>query len=124
MPLIRPEVIALVAAIATVLVQVLKGPIPEKIRAWIPIILFVLLTAGGVGLAAAYGYDLIAGALEGLFGAATSLGFYAAGSSIPGVKRVVGSSGWIAEKSTDLPPIDDEQGALLTQAYEKGQTEK
>jgi len=98
MPLLRPEVIALIAAVATVLVQLFKGPIPESVRVWIPLVLMVLLTAGGVGLAAAYGYDLLAGALEGFFGAASSLGFYAAASSIPGVKTVVGSKGWIADK--------------------------
>lgn len=101
MPTIRPEIIALVAAIANVLIQLFKGPIPEKVREWIPIILMFLLTAGGVGLAAAYGYDLLAGALEGFFGAATALGFYATASSIPGVRKVVGSNGWVGEISPE-----------------------
>lgn len=104
MPLIRPEAVALVAAIASILVQALKGPIPEKARVWIPLVLLFLLTAGGLGLAAAYGYDLLAGAVEGFFGAASSLGFYAAASSIPGVKEVFGSKGWVA----DEPPTKAE----------------
>ena len=96
MPTIRPEVVALIASVALILVQLLKGVFSGSSKKWIPLILITLLTLGGVGLAAAYHYDLIAGALEGFFGAASSVGLYEGLAAIPVVNRAVNSKGWIS----------------------------
>lgn len=87
MPEVRPESVALIAAIAGVLVQVVKGPLSEELRQWIPLVMMVCLTGAGIGLSALYGGDLVAGGIEGFFGAATSLGVYGAAKTIPGLSK-------------------------------------
>lgn len=98
MPPLDSEVLTLMAAVATILVQLIKGLLSEDIKQWIPLILFVLCTAVGTGLAFYYGRDPVAGALEGFFGFAGAVGFYELTNAIPGARAVMNDRGWIAPR--------------------------
>lgn len=95
MPSLDPEIIGLLAAVANIITQMVKDLIPEAGKKWIPLGLIVLLMGVGISLAGAYGRDLIAGLLEGLFGGASAVGFYEAANKLPGLGKVWTSAGWI-----------------------------
>ena len=93
MPQLDSGVLTLFASVAVIFVQLLKGLVNETYHRFIPLALFVVMTPMGVALAFYSGRDPVAGGLEGFFGFATAVGFYAAGKAIaPGV---VNSAGWI-----------------------------
>ena len=93
MPQIDPAVLALFASVAAVFVQLLKGLVNEVYHRFIPVALFVVMTPLGVALALYMGRDPVAGALEGFFGFASSVGFYQVAKTLaPGV---VNGRGWI-----------------------------
>lgn len=95
MPPLSSEVLALLGAVSTVFAQLVKGLLPEKVKTYLPLVLFVVLVPLGVALAIYYGRDPVAGALEGLFGFASSVGFYEAANKVPGAKVAFNSRGWI-----------------------------
>lgn len=95
MPPLESEVLTLMAAVATVLVQLVKGLLSEEAKDWIPLVLFVICTAVGTGLAFYYGRDPVAGALEGFFGFAGAVGFYEVANVIPGANSVMNDEGWV-----------------------------
>ena len=98
MPLLESQIIALLAGVATILVQAFKNLVPDSGRDWIPPALLFLLTLAGIGLAMYYGRDPVAGLLEGLFGGASSLGFYEFASAVPGVNRAFNGKGWVGQR--------------------------
>lgn len=95
MPAVDSATILFIASIIEILTQLVKGLVPEKLRDWIPIV----LTAVGLILGAVFGVyyqkDLMAAVFEGLFGAATALGFYQVSSRVPAIEKAFGSKGWI-----------------------------
>lgn len=95
MPPLSSEVLALMAAVATVIVQLVKGLLPERVKQFLPLILCVLMVPLGTLLAAYYGRDPVAGALEGLFAFGSSVGFYEGASELPGVKSVFNGKDWL-----------------------------
>lgn len=98
MPPIDSAILALMASVATVFVQMVKGLVPDHLKQWIPLALFVVMTAIGLSVALYYGRDPLTGALEGFFGFASAVGFYEAASSVPGARRAFNSEGWIRPK--------------------------
>ena len=90
-----PEVILFLAVVANIVVQLVKGFLPEDWAKWIPLGLFALMMPVGLGIAAYVGRDLVVGLLEGFFAAASAVGLYELGSSLPGVKAVMNSAGWL-----------------------------
>lgn len=97
MPAVQSEHIFFIASMIEVLTQLLKGPVPEKYRVWIPVALFVVGVGAGLGFGAYYGGDLIAGGLEGFFGAASALGFYQVAKRLPVVETAFGARGWLGD---------------------------
>ena len=93
MPEINPATVALLASVAAVLVQVFKGALPEIAQRWLPLILMVVLTPLGVGLAVYYGNDPLAGAFEGFLAFASSVGFYQTAKTI--IPGAVNGEGWV-----------------------------
>lgn len=89
-----PRWIGLLAAIANVLVQLVKGLFSDGLKRWIPLLVIGVLGLAGLGLAAYYGRDLVAGALEGFFAGASSVGFYEIAKSLPGVQLAFNGNGW------------------------------
>ena len=98
MPLLESQIITIIAGIATTLTQLLKGLVDEAYKKWIPLVLAVVCTAVGVGLAFYYGRDPVAGALEGFFAFAGAVGFYELASVVPGANSAFNDRGWIAKK--------------------------
>ena len=90
-----PAVIGWLAVVANILIQLVKGFIPEPGHRWIPLGLFVLMMPLGLLLALYTGRDLVVGLLEGFFGAASAVGLYELASSVPGVDRVFNGRGWL-----------------------------
>jgi len=90
------EVVAWLAVVANIVVQLVKGLLPEGAQKFIPLGLFVILVGFGLGLAAYIGRDLFAGAMEGFFGAASAIGLYEGLSSLPGVQKIYNEKGWIS----------------------------
>jgi p-aminobenzoyl-glutamate transporter AbgT len=97
MPPIDSAVLALMASIATIFVQLIKGLLSDDFKQWIPLMLFVVMIPLGIALAMVYGRDPIAGALEGFFGFASAVGFYEAANSIPVVNKLFSSKGWVVK---------------------------
>jgi hypothetical protein len=93
-------VLALLASVSTVAAQLVKGLLSDKLKSYLPLILFVVMVPLGLGMALYMGRDPVAGALEGLFGFASSVGFYEAANSLPGVNTVFNERGWIAPEQT------------------------
>lgn len=98
MPPLSSEVISLMSSITAIFVQMVKGLVPEKVKQYIPLILFFILVPLGVLLALYTGRDPVSGALEGLFGFASAVGFYETASRTPGVKAAFNGRGWINRK--------------------------
>lgn len=94
MPKLDPAMIALLTVIANVVVQAVKGPLSERARDYIPLVLLPLMALIGLGIAAAYGLDLIAGAIEGLLSGAAAVGIYKAASVVPGLNSILNTAGW------------------------------
>jgi len=101
MPPLESSVLAILTSVATIMAQLIKGLLPEKVKQYLPLILAVLLVPIGTLLAYAYGRDPIAGALEGLFAFGSAVGFYEAASKVPVAKQVFTSEGWITRGSQD-----------------------
>jgi uncharacterized membrane protein len=101
MPALDSAIIALLATVANIVTQLVKELVPDTAKQWIPLGLVLLTMGVGIGLAAIYGRDLVAGLLEGLFGGASAVGVYEVGSNLPGVSRVYNGDGWIQPKSPD-----------------------
>ena len=99
MPAVESSHIVFIAGVFEILVQLLKGPFPEKYREYIPYVMVVVGLLLGLGLGIYYGTEPVAALFEGFFGAATALGFYQVSSRIPGVNRAFGSAGWLANNS-------------------------
>ena len=95
MPPIDSTVLSLLAAAATVMVQLVKGLLADTVKQYLPLILFVVMVPLGTALAFYYGRDPVAGALEGFFGFAASVGFYEAANGLPVTKGVFNGRGWI-----------------------------
>lgn len=91
-----PQVIAWLAIIANLLVQLTKGLYPESFKKYIPISLAGLLMAVGLGLAWYTGRDVVAGAIEGFFAACSAVGLYEMAGAVPGVSQLFHSDGWIS----------------------------
>ena len=97
MPQLDPLVVTFLAAIAASLTQLLKGLfLSEVAKRWLPIIVLVLCTAAGAGLALGYSRDVLAGIFEGLIAGLSSLGVYATGKSV--APTLVNTEGWIRRK--------------------------
>ena len=97
MPAVQSEHIIFIASVFEILVQMLKGPFPEKYRDYIP---HALMLAGlflGLALSVYYGAEPVAGLFEGFFGAGMALGFYQLASRLPVVERAFGSKGWLGD---------------------------
>ena len=99
MPPIDSTVLSLLAAAATVMVQLVKGLLADTVKQYLPLILFVILVPLGTALAFYYGRDPVAGALEGFFGFAASVGFYETASNVPGARSVFNGRGWIIKSA-------------------------
>ncbi len=97
MPQLSAEIMALLAGVANIVTQMVKGLIPDQGQKWIPLGLILLTMGAGVALTFAYGRDPIAGLLEGLFGGASAVGFYELASKVPGFDRVWNGTGWITK---------------------------
>ena len=91
-----PAVIAWLAVVANLLVQLTKGLYPEPFKKYVPLLLAGALMAIGAGLALYTGRDLVVGVVEGFFAAMSAVGLYESAAVLPGVKNVFHSSGWIA----------------------------
>ena len=98
MPAIDSGILTLMASVATVFVQMVKGLVPEDKRQWIPLALFVVMVPLGLAFAFYYGRDPLAGALEGFFGFASAVGFYEAASNVPGARLAFNNEGWIRRR--------------------------
>ena len=98
MPPLDSNILALMSSIGTVFVQAIKGLLPDRAKAFIPVGLIALMIVIGLSLAFYYGRDPLAGALEGFFGAAGAIGIYEGANAIPGVKAVASSKGWISRE--------------------------
>jgi len=100
MPTLDPAIIAFLSFVANVIVQVVKGRLPDpetdtrRLRDWIPIVLVPGMAAIGASMAYNFGRDWVAGAFEGLFAGAASVGIYELGSQVPVIGRAFTSSGW------------------------------
>lgn len=97
MPPIDSTVLTLLASVATVVTQLVKGLLPDKLKAYLPVMIFAVLLPLGTALALYYQRDPVAGALEGLFGFASAVGFYETANAIPGAREVFNDRGWIAK---------------------------
>jgi hypothetical protein len=89
------EVIAFLAAIGNVLVQAIKGLLPEAARPYIPVGLLVVMSLVGIAVAMYAGRDPVVGLFEGFLGAATAVGLYEGAAALPGLNRVYNEDGWI-----------------------------
>jgi hypothetical protein len=95
------------AAIALVLVQIIKGSSdPEQDPPWfarfqsfvrpiLPWIIAVLSTSLGLAIGLSVGKSVTASLIEGLIGGVVSMGFYDIGSITPGLKKLFGKNGWL-----------------------------
>lgn len=101
MPELNSAVIAFLTVIANVVVQSVKGPLPEKVKAYIPITLMVLMSIVGSLIALAYSRDVIAGLIEGLLAGASAAGIYQAAAVVPGVRSILNKSGWFGGPTND-----------------------
>ncbi len=99
MPIVDSAHILFIASIIEILTQLLKGPIPDEYRQWIPGALTVVGLAVGAVFGLYYHTDLMAAVLEGLFGAALALGFYQVTSRVPAVNGAFGNKGWLADNN-------------------------
>ena len=99
MPPIDSTVLSLLAAAATVMVQLVKGLLADTVKQYLPLILLVVMVPLGTALALYYGRDPVAGALEGFFGFAASVGFYETVSAAPVTRKVFNSRGWIIKSA-------------------------
>jgi len=97
MPIVDSAHIIFIAGVFEILVQLLKGPVPQQYRDYIPYVLVVLGMFLGLGLGLYYGTEPVAGLFEGFFAAASALGFYQLSSRVPVVKAAFGETGWIAD---------------------------
>ena len=93
MPQLDPLRMSLFMGIVGIVVQVLKTPLPDSVKEWIPAAACILGMLVGVSLSLYYGIDPVAGLLEGLFGGASSVGAYELGNSV--APSVVTSRGWL-----------------------------
>lgn len=101
MPPVDAQVLAMLSSVAAIFTQLLKGLLPENVRTYIPLILIAILVPLGVGLAFYTGRDPVAGALEGLFAAASAVGFYEAAHVTPGVRLIFKHRGWVGEPALE-----------------------
>ena len=93
MPQLDPARMALFLAIVGIVVQVLKTPLPDSAKKWLPVGATVLGMLVGMALSLYYGLDPVGGLLEGLFGGASAVGAYEGlHSALPGV---VTERGWL-----------------------------
>ena len=99
MPPIDSTILSLMASVATIFAQLTKGLLPQKVKDYLALILFVVLVPLGTALALYYGRDPVAGALEGFFGFAAAVGFYETASNVPGAQRVFNKRGWIVKRA-------------------------
>jgi len=97
MPAVQSEHIIFMAGVIEILVQLLKGPLPEQYRQYIPWVLVVLGLFLGLALGVYYGTEPVAALFEGFFGAASALGFYQLSSRVPVVNAAFGSKGWLGD---------------------------
>jgi len=93
MPQLDSAVLAMFSSVAAVLVQLLKGLVDEAYHRWIPLAMFLVMTPMGVALAFYSARDPVAGGLEGFFGFASAVGFYAAAKTV--APALANSRGWI-----------------------------
>lgn len=93
MPQLDPLRMSLFMGIVGIVVQVLKTPLPEVSKKWIPAGACVLGMLVGLALSVYYGVDPVGGLLEGLFGGAASVGAYELGNSV--APAIVTSRGWL-----------------------------
>ncbi len=98
MPPLESSVLAILSSVATIVVQLVKGLLPEKVKQFLPLIIAVILVPLGALLALYYGRDPVAGALEGLFAFGASVGFYEAASNVPGVRSAFNDRGWLGKQ--------------------------
>lgn len=98
MPPLDSGILTLLASVATVFVQLIKGLLDDSLKRWIPLALFVLMVLVGLGLSLYYGRDPVAGALEGFFGFAGAVGFYETANAMPGANKIMNSEGWIQRR--------------------------
>lgn len=97
MPAVDSATILFIASVIEILTQLVKGLVPEKVRDWIPVVLAAVGLILGALFGVYYQKDLMAAVFEGLFGAATALGFYQVSSRLPAVEKAFGSRGWIRD---------------------------
>lgn len=90
-----PLVIGFLAVVANILVQAVKGLLPEKAKALLPVGIMAVMAGCGALLAWYTGRDPVSGGLEGFFAGASSVGLYELASNVPGLSRVFSSAGWI-----------------------------
>ena len=90
-----PLVIGFLAVVANVVVQALKGVLPDAVRKYLPLVIMAVMAAVGLGLALYLGRDPVAGLLEGFFAGASAVGLYEAEARIPGVRAVFHDRGWL-----------------------------
>jgi hypothetical protein len=93
-----PGVIGFLAAIGNILVQAIKGLLPEGARPYIPVGLIAIMMVLGTAIALYVGRDPVVGLFEGFFGAATAVGIYEGASALPGLEKVYNSAGWIGRQ--------------------------
>ena len=93
MPQLDPARMTLFTGVVAIIVQVLKTPLPEAAKKWIPVAATVLGMLVGMALSLYYGLDPVGGLLEGLFGGASAVGAYEMGHKV--APEVVTSRGWL-----------------------------
>ena len=99
MPAVDSAHIVFIASVFEILTQLLKGPLPQKYRDYIPYAMVVVGLLLGLALGMYYGTEPVQALFEGFFGAAVALGFYQISSRVPVVNSVFGDEGWLKENN-------------------------